>query len=95
MKVISDNISEWAVNALGNVLLSTPIFYARNLICATLSNKYLIIHHDTTAQSAFAVPAPVLSYLAESPTVLVVTFNANGETTEHDLRIEGHGQAYK
>lgn len=93
MEVFEANKCEWAVNSLGNVLLCAPQFFINDLICAMITDAYLVIHYDKLSQIAFRVPDPIMTYLATAPSVLVVTFNAEGETFENDLYIKGIGQA--
>ena len=86
---------EWAVNAIGNVLMSTSHFFVNDLICATIVDDYLIINHDIDRKTFFKIPVPVMPYIKAAPSVLVVTFNPEGEIIENDLSVEGFGQTFK
>lgn len=85
MRTVPLEKCEWAVNALGNVLASSPRFHARAIHRAVRRGRLLVFHHDAGGETALPVPAAVGEYLDRVPTVLLVAFGAGGNPVEVDV----------
>lgn len=85
MRVLSLDKCEWAVNTLGNVLVSCPRFHAREVRGAHRRGGFLVFLHDAGGETAVPVPAAVDGYLPSSATVLLVAFSAGGNVVEMDV----------
>lgn len=87
MHELAGDQCEWAVNDAGNVLLALPRFHSNTLDFAYLDGNYLIVRYDWFLRAQVTVPAHILPFLSELPSILLVAFTAEGDTFEIDLQI--------
>jgi len=87
MQEIKDQC-EWAINNAKEVLLALPSFHQNSIDSVDLDGKHLIIRYDWFLRVKVSVPEPVLPYILEKPSILLVAFNKDGEITEIDLQIK-------
>jgi hypothetical protein len=87
MLELKDEKCEWAVNHAGDVMLACPQFHSSSLDFAVINRNYIIIRYDWFLRAKILIPQPVLPFIINVPSILLVVFNAEGNIVEIELQI--------
>lgn len=88
MQELNSELCEWAVNKTGDVMMACPQFHKSSLDYAIINRNHLEIRYDWFLRVKTIIPEPVMSFVLDVPSILLVVFNAEGNIVEIELQIK-------